>query len=161
MWMLIYIYVGWFLIEVRISIFLGFIGYFLLMLNAIYLVTFISDIMLILVEMREIICVGPIINFHNNYSYLYYYVSVWKVYCLQLLICRYRCLDLRRQQMSSNILLRHKVVKLIRRYLEDLHGFVEVLSSRFIIWVIESLTHRTLVVGIWYPLFIFTFFFCS
>jgi hypothetical protein len=156
--MLIYIYVGWFLIEVRISIFLGFIGYFLLMLNAIYLVTFISDIMLILVEMREIICVGPIINFHNNYSYLYYYVSVWKVYCLQLLICRYQCLDLRRQQMSSNILLRHKVVKLIRRYLEDLHGFVEVLSSRFSIWVIESLTHRTLVVGIWYPLFIFTFF---
>ncbi|PNX72725.1 aspartyl-tRNA synthetase, partial [Trifolium pratense] len=43
---------------------------------------------------------------------------------------RYRCLDLRRQQMSSNILLRHKVVKLMRRYLEDLHGFVEVLSSR-------------------------------
>ncbi|CAJ2676119.1 unnamed protein product [Trifolium pratense] len=39
---------------------------------------------------------------------------------------RYRCLDLRRQQMSSNILLRHKVVKLMRRYLEDLHGFVEI-----------------------------------
>lgn len=39
---------------------------------------------------------------------------------------RYRCLDLRRQQMNSNILLRHKVVKLIRRYLEDVHGFVEV-----------------------------------
>ncbi|RYR08523.1 hypothetical protein Ahy_B05g076257 isoform A [Arachis hypogaea] len=39
---------------------------------------------------------------------------------------RYRCLDLRRQQMSFNILLRHKVVKLIRRYLEDIHGFVEI-----------------------------------
>ncbi|XP_057978113.1 aspartate--tRNA ligase, chloroplastic/mitochondrial isoform X1 [Malania oleifera] len=39
---------------------------------------------------------------------------------------RYRCLDLRRQQMNSNIMLRHKVVKLIRRYLEDVHGFVEI-----------------------------------
>ncbi|KAK7320052.1 hypothetical protein RJT34_04782 [Clitoria ternatea] len=39
---------------------------------------------------------------------------------------RYRCLDLRRQQMNSNILLRHKVVKLVRRYLEDIHGFVEI-----------------------------------
>ncbi|XP_028767097.1 aspartate--tRNA ligase, chloroplastic/mitochondrial [Neltuma alba] len=39
---------------------------------------------------------------------------------------RYRCLDLRRHQMSSNILMRHKVVKLIRRYLEDTHGFVEI-----------------------------------
>ncbi|KAJ6985131.1 aspartate--tRNA ligase [Populus alba x Populus x berolinensis] len=39
---------------------------------------------------------------------------------------RYRCLDLRRQQMSSNIMLRHRVVKLIRRYLEDVQGFVEV-----------------------------------
>ncbi|KAK4261760.1 hypothetical protein QN277_004716 [Acacia crassicarpa] len=39
---------------------------------------------------------------------------------------RYRCLDLRRHQMYSNILLRHKVVKLIRRYLEDTHGFVEI-----------------------------------
>ncbi|RHN60447.1 putative aspartate--tRNA ligase [Medicago truncatula] len=39
---------------------------------------------------------------------------------------RYRCLDLRKQQMNSNILLRHNVVKLIRRYLEDIHGFVEV-----------------------------------
>ncbi|KAG4999265.1 hypothetical protein JHK87_020337 [Glycine soja] len=39
---------------------------------------------------------------------------------------RYRCLDLRRQQMNFNILLRHKVVKLIRRYLEDIHGFVEI-----------------------------------
>ncbi|KAM7482393.1 hypothetical protein LguiB_006976 [Lonicera macranthoides] len=39
---------------------------------------------------------------------------------------RYRCLDLRRPQMTSNILLRHRVVKLIRRYLEDEHGFVEI-----------------------------------
>lgn len=39
---------------------------------------------------------------------------------------RYRCLDLRRQQMNSNIMLRHRVVKLIRRYLEDIHGFVEI-----------------------------------
>ncbi|KAK4773979.1 hypothetical protein SAY87_028998 [Trapa incisa] len=39
---------------------------------------------------------------------------------------RYRCLDLRRQQMHFNIILRHKVVKVIRRYLEDLHGFVEI-----------------------------------
>ncbi|XP_024020879.1 aspartate--tRNA ligase, chloroplastic/mitochondrial isoform X2 [Morus notabilis] len=39
---------------------------------------------------------------------------------------RYRCLDLRRQQMKFNIILRHNVVKLIRRYLEDVHGFVEI-----------------------------------
>ncbi|CAI0385671.1 unnamed protein product [Linum tenue] len=39
---------------------------------------------------------------------------------------RYRCLDLRRQQMSTNIMLRHRVVKVIRRFLEDLHGFVEI-----------------------------------
>lgn len=39
---------------------------------------------------------------------------------------RYRCLDLRRQQMNSNIMLRHKVVKFIRRYLEDMHQFVEI-----------------------------------
>ncbi|KAL2537281.1 tRNA synthetase class II family protein [Forsythia ovata] len=39
---------------------------------------------------------------------------------------RYRCLDLRRPQMSSNIMLRHRVVKLIRRYLEDVHDFVEI-----------------------------------
>ncbi|KAL5787980.1 hypothetical protein ACOSP7_004929 [Xanthoceras sorbifolium] len=39
---------------------------------------------------------------------------------------RYRCLDLRRQEMNYNIYLRHKVVKLIRRYLEDVHGFVEI-----------------------------------
>ncbi|XP_022942888.1 aspartate--tRNA ligase, chloroplastic/mitochondrial-like isoform X1 [Cucurbita moschata] len=39
---------------------------------------------------------------------------------------RYRYLDLRRKQMNSNIMLRHKVVKLIRRYLEDAHDFVEI-----------------------------------
>ncbi|CAI8619870.1 unnamed protein product [Vicia faba] len=39
---------------------------------------------------------------------------------------RYRYLDLRRPQMNFNILLRHKVVKLIRKYLEDIHGFVEI-----------------------------------
>ncbi|KAL8540479.1 hypothetical protein ACS0TY_001930 [Phlomoides rotata] len=39
---------------------------------------------------------------------------------------RYRCLDLRRPHMNSNIMLRHKVIKLIRRYLEDVHGFVEI-----------------------------------
>ncbi|KAL2231515.1 UNVERIFIED_CONTAM: Aspartate--tRNA ligase, chloroplastic/mitochondrial [Sesamum indicum] len=39
---------------------------------------------------------------------------------------RYRCLDLRRPHMNSNIMLRHRVVKLIRRYLEDVHGFVEI-----------------------------------
>ncbi|KAG5625295.1 hypothetical protein H5410_010513 [Solanum commersonii] len=39
---------------------------------------------------------------------------------------RYRCLDLRRPQMSSNIILRHRVVKLLRRYLEDVHDFVEI-----------------------------------
>lgn len=38
---------------------------------------------------------------------------------------RYRFLDLRRQQMNSNIVLRSEVVKLIRRYLEDAHGFME------------------------------------
>jgi hypothetical protein len=35
-------------------------------------------------------------------------------------------LDLRRPQMQSNLRLRHNVVKLIRRYLEDEHEFVEV-----------------------------------
>ncbi|XP_051133363.1 aspartate--tRNA ligase, chloroplastic/mitochondrial [Andrographis paniculata] len=39
---------------------------------------------------------------------------------------RYRCLDLRRPLMTSNIMLRHRVMKLIRRYLEDTHGFVEI-----------------------------------
>ncbi|XP_078447351.1 tRNA synthetase class II (D, K and N) family protein [Wolffia australiana] len=39
---------------------------------------------------------------------------------------RYRCLDLRRQQMHSNLILRHAVVKKIRNFLEEIHGFVEV-----------------------------------
>ncbi|GJN37458.1 hypothetical protein PR202_gb26416 [Eleusine coracana subsp. coracana] len=39
---------------------------------------------------------------------------------------RYRVLDLHRQQMQSNLRLRHSVVKLIRRYLEDKHDFVEI-----------------------------------
>ncbi|CAI9104214.1 OLC1v1002844C2 [Oldenlandia corymbosa var. corymbosa] len=39
---------------------------------------------------------------------------------------RYRYLDLRRLQMNSNMMLRHQVVKLIRRYLEDVHDFVEI-----------------------------------
>lgn len=39
---------------------------------------------------------------------------------------RFRVLDLRRPQMQSNLRLRHNVVKLIRRYLEDEHEFVEV-----------------------------------
>ncbi|XP_072972324.1 aspartate--tRNA ligase, chloroplastic/mitochondrial [Typha angustifolia] len=39
---------------------------------------------------------------------------------------RFRVLDLRRAQMQSNLRLRHRVVKLIRRYLEDNHDFVEI-----------------------------------
>ncbi|KAL5716741.1 aspartate--tRNA ligase [Ranunculus cassubicifolius] len=39
---------------------------------------------------------------------------------------RYRCLDLRREQMTTNMMLRHRVIKLIRRYLEDVHSFVEI-----------------------------------
>ncbi|XP_008794885.1 aspartate--tRNA ligase, chloroplastic/mitochondrial [Phoenix dactylifera] len=39
---------------------------------------------------------------------------------------RYRFLDLRRQQMQSNLRLRHRVVKVLRRYLEDKHDFVEI-----------------------------------
>ncbi|KAF6176209.1 hypothetical protein GIB67_023500, partial [Kingdonia uniflora] len=39
---------------------------------------------------------------------------------------RYRYLDLRRQPMTSNLRLRHSVIKLVRRYLEDLHDFVEI-----------------------------------
>ncbi|OAY64929.1 aspartate--tRNA ligase, chloroplastic/mitochondrial [Ananas comosus] len=39
---------------------------------------------------------------------------------------RFRVLDLRRQQMQSNLRLRHRVVKLIRRYLEDKYDFVEI-----------------------------------
>ncbi|KAH9325729.1 hypothetical protein KI387_005907, partial [Taxus chinensis] len=39
---------------------------------------------------------------------------------------RYRHIDLRRQQMSNNLRLRHRVSKIIRLYLEDVHGFVEI-----------------------------------
>ncbi|MCO5557234.1 hypothetical protein L7F22_010795 [Adiantum nelumboides] len=39
---------------------------------------------------------------------------------------RYRHLDLRRPQMNTNLRLRHKVLKTIRRFLEDEHGFVEI-----------------------------------
>lgn len=39
---------------------------------------------------------------------------------------KYRYLDLRRDRMSKNIQLRHQVVKAIRRYLEDVEGFIEV-----------------------------------
>ena len=39
---------------------------------------------------------------------------------------KYRYLDLRRERMSSNIQLRHQVVKAIRRFLEDQENFLEV-----------------------------------
>ncbi|WP_026735611.1 aspartate--tRNA ligase [Fischerella sp. PCC 9605] len=39
---------------------------------------------------------------------------------------KYRYLDLRRTQMAHNLQLRHQVVKAMRRYLEDVEGFVEV-----------------------------------
>jgi aspartyl-tRNA synthetase len=39
---------------------------------------------------------------------------------------KYRYLDLRRERMSRNLQLRHQIVKTIRRYLEDEHGFIEV-----------------------------------
>ncbi|MBF1999912.1 MAG: aspartate--tRNA ligase [Synechococcales cyanobacterium M58_A2018_015] len=39
---------------------------------------------------------------------------------------KYRYLDLRRERMSRNLQLRHQIVKTIRRYLEDQHGFIEV-----------------------------------
>jgi aspartyl-tRNA synthetase len=39
---------------------------------------------------------------------------------------KYRYLDLRRERMSQNLQLRHAVIKAIRRYLEDDHGFIEV-----------------------------------
>lgn len=39
---------------------------------------------------------------------------------------RYRYLDLRRQPMAQNLQIRHRVVKAIRRFLEDQEGFIEV-----------------------------------
>jgi aspartyl-tRNA synthetase len=39
---------------------------------------------------------------------------------------KYRYLDLRRAQMTGNLHLRYQVVKAMRRYLEDIEGFVEV-----------------------------------
>ena len=39
---------------------------------------------------------------------------------------KYRYLDLRRARMSQNLLLRHQVVKAIRRFLEDQENFIEV-----------------------------------
>lgn len=39
---------------------------------------------------------------------------------------KYRYLDLRRDRMAQNMQLRHQVIKAIRRYLEDLQGFIEV-----------------------------------
>ena len=39
---------------------------------------------------------------------------------------RHRTLDLRRPRMAANLRLRHRVVSLARRYLEDAHGFIEV-----------------------------------
>ncbi len=39
---------------------------------------------------------------------------------------KYRYLDLRRERMSANLQLRHRVIKTIRRFLEDRHNFIEV-----------------------------------
>lgn len=39
---------------------------------------------------------------------------------------KYRYLDLRRERMAQNLQLRHKVVKAMRRYLEDRAGFIEI-----------------------------------
>jgi aspartyl-tRNA synthetase len=39
---------------------------------------------------------------------------------------RHRVLDLRRPAMAQSLRLRHSVVRAVRRYLEDAHGFVEV-----------------------------------
>ena len=47
--------------------------------------------------------------------------------------------------MNFNIMLRHNVVKLIRRYLEDVHGFVEVPSSEFDFPLLKKLSVTALV----------------
>ncbi len=39
---------------------------------------------------------------------------------------KYRYLDLRTARMSGNLMLRHQVVQAMRRYLEDMQGFIEV-----------------------------------
>ncbi|WP_341527253.1 aspartate--tRNA ligase [Nostoc sp. UHCC 0302] len=39
---------------------------------------------------------------------------------------KYRYLDLRRDRMAQNLQLRHQIIKAMRRYLEDLEGFIEV-----------------------------------
>jgi aspartyl-tRNA synthetase len=39
---------------------------------------------------------------------------------------KYRYLDIRRERLSSNLQLRHQVIKAIRRYLEDEQNFIEV-----------------------------------
>lgn len=39
---------------------------------------------------------------------------------------KYRYLDLRRERMRGNLMLRHELIKTIRRYLEDVQGFIEV-----------------------------------
>ncbi len=39
---------------------------------------------------------------------------------------KYRYLDLRRERMSQNLILRHKLVQAMRRYLEDQEGFIEI-----------------------------------
>ncbi|MBW4562133.1 MAG: aspartate--tRNA ligase [Mojavia pulchra JT2-VF2] len=39
---------------------------------------------------------------------------------------KYRYLDLRRERMARNLQLRHQVIKAVRRYLEDVEGFIEV-----------------------------------
>ncbi len=39
---------------------------------------------------------------------------------------KYRYLDLRRERMRNNLILRHEVIKTVRRYLEDIQGFIEI-----------------------------------
>lgn len=39
---------------------------------------------------------------------------------------KYRYLDLRRERMNHNLQLRHQVIKTLRRYLEDVQGFMEI-----------------------------------